>query len=117
VHSGAQALRIQASSSAAIVVKQETPVQQGAGYVAWAWVKTDAHAAGGLVQVQWLNSGGSVVSTVTVGKLTGTKDWTNVAKAATAPATAAKIRFKLIGSKETDGAGTAYFDDTGLNLQ
>jgi hypothetical protein len=117
VHGGAQALRVQASSSAAIVVKQEKPVLPGARYTALAWVKTDAYAAGGLVQAQWLNSGGSVVSTVTIGKVAGTQPWTNVATNVTAPATAAKLRFKLIGPTETDGAGTAYFDDLGLNPQ
>ncbi len=116
VHTGAKALQVRASSSSVVLITQVVPVQAGAGYRASAWIKTtDGYTAGASLQLQWLRTDGTAISSVAIGTLAGTQNWTQVAKSVTAPAGAVKVRCKLYGKAETDGVGTAYFDDTSLS--
>ena len=83
--------------------------------MASAWVKLDSLQRGAKVRVAWRSASGSTLRTDLVqATLKGTQNWTRVSALLASPAGTAQAVVQLMVAKESDGAGTAWFDDVSL---
>ena len=110
-HSGLKSEQIISDTQWVREVYQSVSVTGGATYDMSAWVKTSGVDVGASIMIQWLDISENILSTDVVGTLTGSQDWTELSNSFTAPANAVFARFRLFLDIETDGAGTAWFDD------
>lgn len=105
-------------------VYQDVAVTAGQSYDVASWIRTDAIAAGAKFSLIWLNARGlpadlhpsSRVRVDVVRIVTGTTNWTLASGQFDAPPGAVAVRFDLGTSVESDGVGTAWFDDCRLTL-
>lgn len=114
VHSGAAAARLAATSSGQPALEQMTPVVGGRSYEVSSWIRTDSLAGGALIMVVWQDAAGRSLSIDRTSLVQGTTGWTRLAQTFVAPSQAARARLSIRLIRETDNAGTAWFDDVGL---
>ncbi len=118
-HGGTHALQVSANRNYNRAVYQDLQLGNGADYDAEIWVQVSSLAAGGRLELLWLNAGGlpeilppaALLRTDLVGTLTGSAGWTRLSGRLTAPPGAVAVRLNLVVPRETDGSGTAWFDD------
>lgn len=121
-HSGTKSQQMVASSSYEREVYQDIAVTAGAAYSAKGWIKTSGVTGPATIKLLWTNSntpaevisGSALLKTDTVKSVSGTSDWAQGSGSFTAPTGAVKVRVQLNIPKETDNAGTAWFDDLEL---
>ncbi len=115
IHGGLASMQMVVDRTWPREVYQDVPVVAGTAYDAAAWVRTSgAHET--VVQLVWLDAGGSLLSTDLVGAQVGSRDWTRLSGRFAAPARSRSVRFKFLTSRDADGAGSAWFDDAELSV-
>ncbi len=103
-------------------VYQDVSITSGLEYAFSGWIKTNNISGGSLISVQWLTeavalsqspSESQLVREDIIGTVTGSTNWSNLAKGLLAPADSRIARFRLY-SKTQDTEGAAWFDDLSI---
>jgi len=124
-HSGVRSQQSTVHKTYERVVYQDVPVTGGASLDAAAWVSTSGiGGAGTTVSLLWLNAAGlpeglppgALLGTDVLGTVKGTQGWTQLMGTTTAPVNAVVVRLQLKTAADPDGVGTAWFDDTQIQL-
>ncbi len=112
VHAGTRAQQMLVHNTFDRTVWQNISVLGNSSYDASGWVRTSkVNGNGSHIRIEWLNSSGSILRTDVLGTLTGTNAWTQLIGSYTSPTSAATARFALYTDIDSDGLGTAWFDD------
>ncbi|HUI93988.1 MAG TPA: hypothetical protein VLX68_17240 [Chitinivibrionales bacterium] len=100
-------------------------IMPGAAYIVSGWIKTDAVITStAQIMVLWFNSKNPTNSQVptnylsidTVGKLSGTHDWTSLVDTLIAPASAMTAQVYLECTATGGSSGTAWFDNLSFQM-
>jgi hypothetical protein len=97
-------------------VIQNEPGQAGSSFTGSVWVKTSGLAGGAEAWLAWYSAANASLRWDKLGAVAATANWTWISGTRTAPSGTATARLVLRTVKETDGAGTAWFDDASLTV-
>jgi hypothetical protein len=114
VRTGHRALEIVASENSQRKVYQNVNVTAGVTYQVKGWMAVDASKSGARLSLQWRSNDGMISSVAVGGVALGTMGWTEKSALIKAPSGATRARLHLVLEKESDGNGSAWFDELSL---
>jgi hypothetical protein len=95
-------------------VFQNIDVTAGLTYQVEGWLAVDSSKSDARLSLQWRTNNGMISSVGVGGVATGTVGWTEKSAVIKAPSGATRARLHLVLEKESDGIGSAWFDELSL---